>query len=93
MSGMVTRSKCSINVIRNDCVVGGAGDATGNLTLGRRTGVTIVQAGDSGGPVYQPSGSTGAIINGMIIGKLADDQVCFHQVSTVEAQLGVTVAL
>lgn len=93
VSGMVTRAKCAITIVRHDCVVGGDGDATRNLTAGRRTGVTIAQQGDSGGPVYQPSGSTGAIINGMVVGRVSHDEVCFHKVSSVETQLGVTVAL
>jgi hypothetical protein len=94
-SGAISRAKCSISVISNDCVASGPGGVTSGLTLGRRTGAVISQSGDSGAPVYQPSGATGAIINGLLIsqGPAGSSEMCFHRVGTVESQLGVTVAL
>jgi len=72
-------------------VVTGRGTTYG-LTVGVRTGVQIAQPGDSGAPVYQPNGSTGATINGLLVGA-SYDEISFHLVSTVKAQLGVAVAL
>jgi hypothetical protein len=92
VSGSVTRAKCAIMVVDHGCVSTGPGGNTGGLTTGRRTGVLLAQGGDSGAPVYQQSGASGAIINGLLVGATFD-QICFHRVSTVETQLGVTVAL
>ena len=72
-------------------MVTGRGTTYG-LTVGVRTGVQIAQPGDSGAPVYQPNGSTGATINGLLVGA-SYDEISFHLVSTVKAQLGVAVAL
>jgi len=92
VSGSVTRAKCSINILDHGCVGIGPGGNTAGLTTGRRPGVLIVQGGDSGAPVYQQSGASGAVINGLLVAGNFD-RMCFHRVNTVEAQLGVTVAL
>lgn len=94
VSGMVTGARCGIEVLDNFCTIfnPGMGITTG-LTRGVRVGVTIGQQGDSGAPVYKRSGDTGAIIIGMETGGAVDDEICFHPVSTIEAQLGVQVAL
>jgi len=92
VSGSVTGAKCSIAVVGHDGMATGAGGTTSGLTVGVRTGVQIAQPGDSGAPVYQLNGSTGATINGLLVGA-SYDEISFHLVSTVEAQLGVAVAL
>lgn len=95
VSGSITGAKCSITLIGLNN--GTACDdvtfiCTSGLMVGRRSGVTIVQKGDSGGPVYSQSGSTGAIIRGMIVGEAGPDTVLMHKISQVESGLGVTVA-
>lgn len=94
VSGMVTGAKCGIEVLDNQCSIfnPGMGTTTG-LTRAVREGVTIGQDGDSGAPVYKPSGASGAIIVGMETGGAVDDEICFHPVSVIETQLGVSVAL
>jgi hypothetical protein len=94
VSGSVTGAKCAIEVLDSTCSIFNPGiGTTSGLTRGVRQGVTIGQDGDSGAPVYKQSGSTGAIIIGMESGGANFDEICFHTVSAIEQQLGVTVAL
>jgi hypothetical protein len=94
VSGSVTGAKCGIEVLDSSCSIFNPGiGTTFGLTRGVREDVTIGQDGDSGAPVYKQSGSTGAIIIGMESGGANFDEICFHTVSAVEQQLGVTVAL
>ncbi|SMD24912.1 chymotrypsin family serine protease [Kibdelosporangium aridum] len=93
VSGSITGARCSITMISLSS--GTACDefgCTSGLMVGRRPGVTIVQGGDSGGPVYSQSGTADAIIRGMIIGEASPDTVLMHKISDVESGLGVTVA-
>lgn len=94
LSGMVTKAICSVKVI-----------STGNGTClpeGCVTGViwaerwdrTIVKPGDSGGPMYTRVGSTGATINGMIIGQDAvwgPNRVLAESASSVQDGLQATI--
>jgi hypothetical protein len=91
ISGMITGAKCGAEV--TTLTTGQICDASGctsNLARAQRPGVTINQPGDSGAPIYSPSGASGAIINGMNLGANACcSETLFHKVSQVEANLGV----
>ncbi|MDF3068013.1 MAG: hypothetical protein K0R38_3614 [Polyangiaceae bacterium] len=91
ISGMITGAKCGAEV--TTLTAGQICDADGctfNLARAQRPGVTINQPGDSGAPIYTPSGATGAIINGMNLGaNTCCSETLFHRVSQVESTLGV----
>lgn len=95
VSGATTKAKCSLTLIGNTLLCAGGGCWT--AWKARRPGVTVVDHGDSGGPVYYRNGSTTARIYGMIIGALEEeglpgDTVLFTDVGTIEEELDVTVA-
>jgi hypothetical protein len=92
VSGMVTGAKCGAIVTSTNSQFCDLSGCTGNLVTAQRIGVTLAEFGDSGGPVYTRSGVADAFINGMIIAGRPLGIVMFHKVSTVETQLGVTVA-
>jgi hypothetical protein len=96
VSGALTGAKCDLRVLPgrhtlcSDIEFGGI-ICTSGLRIAERLNAKVVTKGDSGGPVYTRSGTTGAIINGMIIGQDGDHRVYFHPVTEIESRLGVTV--
>lgn len=96
VSGALTEAKCNLRVLPGThslCYFTHSNGimCTHGLRLAERLDTPIVEVGDSGGPVYTRSGSDGAIINGMIIGRSDANHVYFHPVSAVESGLNVRV--
>ncbi|MFF8848339.1 hypothetical protein ACF08N_37830 [Streptomyces sp. NPDC015127] len=91
-SGRLTKAVCGGSVVSlTGQMFQGGGWTTGLITIYKPFSV-IGQVGDSGGPVYSPSGTSGATIRGMIVGgSLSGDVVFAEKVSQVESHLGVTV--
>ncbi|WP_027346192.1 chymotrypsin family serine protease [Hamadaea tsunoensis] len=68
VSGMVSGALCSIVVTSVGTFLCDSAGCTSGLISGTRNGDTIVRAGDSGGPVYERTGTASAIALGSIVG-------------------------
>ncbi|WP_369199162.1 hypothetical protein [Streptomyces djakartensis] len=91
-SGRLTKAACGGTVASlQGQVYQGGGWTTGLITIYKPFSV-IGQVGDSGGPVYSPTGTSSATVRGMIVaGSITGDTVYAEKVSTIESHLGVTV--
>lgn len=90
-SGMVTRAKCGLYVASTNSTFCGSDGCTPNLFIARRIGDVVAQRGDSGAPVYIRSGSTGAIIRGMVVAQSHPQNIYAHKVGSVMNHLSVSV--
>lgn len=85
-SGNVTQSCATVNV-------SGSNIQLLCQTLVQRSGTTIVGGGDSGSPVFVPSGSTGATLVGILWGgSTSGDLFVFSPLKNVIDELGSMVA-
>ncbi|MFG1661394.1 hypothetical protein ACGFIY_33355 [Micromonospora chersina] len=73
-SGAVTKAKCDATVLSTEGIFcqqqspQGCASETNDLLVFAKPGTVMAFLGDSGGPVYTRSGSSGATANGMIVG-------------------------
>lgn len=100
LSGSFTRAVCGASVTADGQTLCDDLGCTHDLWEGEKSGSLIVQAGDSGGPLYGRITSTEADIRGLIVaegaalsGTPGSDTVLFHDVSTVELGLSANVAV
>lgn len=92
LSGMVTRAICGLLVSSISGSVCDADGCTNGLMQARRANDVTVRGGDSGGPVYQRSGSANAVAMGLIVGFNDGGRNAFaERLGAIESHLGVTV--
>ncbi len=68
VSGSLTKAKCGIKVISMNGSVCDTNGCTTALMEGQKVGTVLSVEGDSGAPVYLRSGTSGAIIKGVLVG-------------------------
>ncbi|GAA1760721.1 S1 family peptidase [Luedemannella helvata] len=90
-SGYVTRAVCGIRVTSTSATLCDSDGCTPGVIRAEKPGATIVSKGDSGGPLYVESGSSAAVIRGMIIGMQGSSVLYGERVSSIQAHLGVSV--
>ncbi len=94
ISGMVSKAKCSVDVISTNWSGTMSGKAYRNMVYAFRGDVTISQEGDSGAPIYTRIGGGSARIRGMHIGDPFSSRhvTVFFKVSTIESVTGAVTA-
>lgn len=91
-SGMVTKARCSIRVTSINGSFCDQWGCTSGLIEGIRGGEVIVRAGDSGAPIYVRTGSSSAVIAGMVIAGAGGGTIAYGEhIWVIESHLNVTL--
>lgn len=102
VSGQLTGARCSITVTNPSgsfcpdpiLVPEFGGQCVNDVMVASRPGIRVAQRGDSGGPIYSPSGTANAAIHGILIGGTsAGDTIFAEKLSNIETALDVDVAV
>lgn len=94
VSGMVTLQVCGVTVESTYATLCDYDGCTSDLFVAQKPGVTVGQAGDSGAPVYNGTGTgNGIAIRGMEIGGTNRTNFFAHKESTIRYKMGGDVAI
>lgn len=95
VGGSITLSQCGIEILNTNVSFCDSSGCTNGLTQTYRSGTSAyMDGGDSGGVVYQRSGSSNALGVGLIVGHVwgYGGQIgYFHTVNQIEAHFGITL--
>ncbi|HYO60868.1 MAG TPA: hypothetical protein VEU29_03110 [Actinomycetota bacterium] len=92
ISGMVTKAKCGLEVIKTNGELCDSDGCTYDLVVAEKPGYTVRAKGDSGAPMYTGSSTTQtATIKGMHIGGFDPSTSYSEKISNIKSHLAVTV--
>ena len=92
-SGITTRAVCGLVINNLFAELCDASGCTPGLLRARRANDVTVRGGDSGGPIYQRSGSANAAAVGLVVGfNDGGRNLLGEKLGNIESHLGVTIA-